>query len=347
MRVFVHFEQREPAHTLALAVYEADGGVTAGCALVAFVAAYNAAHPAAQPLCAAELALVDGAGTALRPMQPLAACAASRGDLFVKLADARPAPPAMTATTVVAAPTPAAAAAAAATKALVAQGEAAFKAKRLRAASAAYEAVIALNPHHRASLSRLAEIEVGCERFEAAAAFLKRACDAARATALSAPTTPLLLARLADAYIVLRRPRDAVLLVREALDLCPEGEGGEQGAARRARLLVKLGRALYDAGDRKTGSDLFMAVLDKDQEHPEALVEYAAVALECGQDALKVNLRLVVKRPDDKKVRRALCDTIAADDGCAHLFEQLAPSASAAPAHAFLATVVKDHSHLE
>lgn len=366
-RCYLHFEEGEPAHTLALALDAADAGPLSR-ALDAFVASYNAAHPARR-LAVADLGIVDGAGAVLRLSAPLLACVGARGDLFVRRAAGLPPAPAAPpgplrpaarplaanrsppAATVAGSSARADSAAeqAAQIKALVAQGEAAFKAKRYRAASVAYEAVLARNPRHRASLSRLAEIETECERFEEAAAFLEVACDAARATAHSAPTTPLLLARLAETYLTLQRPREAVGLVREALELCPEGEGGEAGEGRRARLLVLLGRALYAAGERKAGADLFMAVLEKDGEQPEALAAYAAAALECGQleDALKVNLRLIVKRPEHTPTRKALAATVAADDGCAHLFEQLAPSASAASAHAFLATVVKEHSQLE
>ncbi|KAG8457384.1 hypothetical protein KFE25_005065 [Diacronema lutheri] len=366
MRVFVHCEDGAggaPAHTLALALDRADGG-PASRALDAFVASYNTAH-AAHALRPAELALVDGRGAPLRLSAPLAACVSAGADLFVRPAAGlpehpSPRPPSTAPAVAVGAPKRAAGAPAAPpraeptgaqAKALLAQGEAAFKAKNYRTAALAYEAVLEHNPRHRACLSRLAEIEAHCGRTASAAAHLEAACDAARSTALSAPTTPLLLARLAEAYVTLGRPRDAVRVAREALELCPDGDaiGGEGVQARRSRLLTLLGRALYDAGDRKAGADLFMAVLDKEPEQPEALAEYAAVALECGQlhDALKVQLRLIVKRPDDKKTRAALARVVAADDGCTHLFEQLAPSAAAASAHAFLGTVVKEASLLE
>lgn len=406
MRVYVHYEEREPLHTLALRWDEAHEG-TLDHALELFVAEYNAKHPE-HALARDDLGVYDAGGLALPGAHRLMARVRDAADLFVKARDDStepvqprvgasdgalvshaPAPSASavsaasasassgatsataaegsaepassrTASTVAAPPGPSAAAATAAPppaddgrarqlKAHALEGERAFKGKQYRAAREAFLKVVEHNPRHRAALSRLAEIETYCERHASAVALLETACDAARSAAASSSTTPLLLSRLGDAHLGLGHAAEAVRAYREALELCPEGEGGAPGATRRERLMVKLGRALYASGERKGGADVFMGVLQRtDNELPEALQEYAAVALDCGQleDSLKVYLRLVAKRSSDKDVRAGLGRALAADTTGSELLAQLPPTAASAPAYAFLATVAKDNSHL-
>ena len=70
----------------------------------------------------------------------------------------------------------------------------------------------------------------------------------------------------------------------------------------------------------------------------------AALALGQTEDALKIYLRLVVAKSEDKTVRRLLARTLRTADGLTLLYQHLVPSKATASALCFIAGVVKDHS---
>jgi len=112
---------------------------------------------------------------------------------------------------------------------------------------------------------------------------------------------------------------------------------------------IMLGLTLFDLGMRQVGGGILQKILQVDMEDQEALCAYGQAALALGQveDALKIYLRLVVAKSEDKKIRRLLANTIKAQDGVLLLGKHLEPSKSSASALAFLASVVKDHSGVD
>ena len=109
---------------------------------------------------------------------------------------------------------------------------------------------------------------------------------------------------------------------------------------------LKLGLTLFRHGARQEGGGLIQSILQRDMEDQEALQAYGEAALALGQteDALKIYLRLVVAKSEDKTIKRMLARTLMQPDGVRLLGTHLAPSKSSASALAFLAGVTKDHS---
>ena len=89
-----------------------------------------------------------------------------------------------------------------------------------------------------------------------------------------------------------------------------------------------------------------MALLQQDMDDPACLEAYGEACLDLGQvdDALKIYLRLVTQKSEDKGIRRLLARALMADGGLAELRTHLPHVRGSAAALAFLATIVKDHS---
>merc|ERR1719409_780083 len=84
-------------------------------------------------------------------------------------------------------------------------------------------------------------------------------------------------------------------------------------------------------------------------EDEEALQAYGEAALALGQveDALKIYLRLIVAKSEDRRIRELLSSTLKAPGGLEFLNEHLPASKSSASALAFLASTIKDHSGIK
>jgi hypothetical protein len=85
-------------------------------------------------------------------------------------------------------------------------------------------------------------------------------------------------------------------------------------------------------------------VLKRNEEHQEALIEYGIALRDRGlkEDALRVFLKLLVHRSEDKIVRENVADLVEGEAGVARLLQEFKETASSAAAFAFLAVVVKD-----
>ena len=123
----------------------------------------------------------------------------------------------------------------------------------------------------------------------------------------------------------------------------------KEGTPTKLRAQLRLGRTLFRAGERQAGGGLVQQLLNQHMEDPLALHAYGELALELGQteDALKVFLRLITQKSEDKAVRALLARSLKAADGVPTLLAQLPPDKSSASAYAFLATVVKEHSGVD
>ena len=89
-----------------------------------------------------------------------------------------------------------------------------------------------------------------------------------------------------------------------------------------------------------------MALLQQDMDDPACLEAYGEACLDLGQvdDALKIYLRLVTQKSEDKGIRRLLARALMAEGGLDELRTHLPHVRGSAAALAFLATIVKDHS---
>ena len=134
---------------------------------------------------------------------------------------------------------------------------------------------------------------------------------------------------------------DAINCLRSALALVPSSK-----PKRRKTVELRLGLTLFKLGHRQEGGSTLTRILQADMEDQEAHQAYGEAALGLGQteDALKIYLRLVVAKSEDKTIRRLLARTLRQPDGVRLLGTHLPASKSSASALAFLASVVKDHS---
>ena len=86
-------------------------------------------------------------------------------------------------------------------------------------------------------------------------------------------------------------------------------------------------------------------ILQQNEENTEALIEYGIIMFDNGKrvDALRVFLKLLIMKPDDKMVRSNLAKVIKGGNGVDLVVKELKEAPSIAPALVFLATVIKDY----
>ena len=351
MRIYIHQESAEPHFTLAVEwPAESQGIVFELC--TRFAKAYTAAHPSA-PLKAAELGLVDADGKALEPTAYVAHIASDGCDLFAEKGKLSAAP-SLGAVAAAAKPSASTASAAAApmkemTAALapyLKAADTAFKNRSYKKAAEIYgEAYLALERSNMIGpglpkdlalvMRRLGEIEIYNERSDSALRWLQKAVRAC-------PTDVENRLLLSDAHWLAEEEDEAISATRSALDVMDQSKRPKKTKS----VSIKLGMQLFKAGHRQEGGSLLTKLLQQDQEDQEALKAYGQAALALGQveDALKIYLRLVVAKPDDKDIRRLLSKTLKSAEALDFLRSHLEPSPATASALAFLASTVKDFS---
>ena len=353
MRVYVHLEvEDDPPFTLAVDV-PADSRCTFFDLGAHFAAAYVAANPKAKsPLGANAVAFKDMDGGTLSLGTCVAQLVGDGDDVFASHGVAAAAPPPS-----------AGAALGAATKASPAKSEVSelikalapyiksadgmFKSRSFKKAYDVYHEVVGTLDRANygapgaypeklvVALRRLGEIEVVNERPEKATPWLERA----KRVASNDVETRVILC---DAHWAADDAEEAVLELRGALDVIDKAKRPKKTKS----LSIKLGLLLFKAGQRQEGGGLLTKLLQEDQEDQEALQAYGEAALALGQveDALKIYLRLIVAKSEDRRIRELLSATLKAPGGLGFLNEHLPASKSSASALAFLASTIKDFS---
>jgi tetratricopeptide (TPR) repeat protein len=340
MRFYVHYEEDSgDAFTQAMHWDDADGRSVAQLAQQ-FGLAFAERHPAKMRGHAIRLQRADGAP--LPDGAPVVQAVLDGGDVFSSLVPKPSAPPPSAAPPAAGAggskETAAAAAAAVAQqlKPYLEAAEKAWKARAYRRAKEIYGELLKVQPTLLIALRRLGELELACERPEAAIPWLERAAAAAKMDA------PVRLS-LNEAHEAAGNLEEAVAAAQEAVKVAKEG------TPTKLKAQLRLGRTLFRAGERQAGGGLVQQLLNQHMEDPLALHAYGELALELGQteDALKVFLRLITQKSEDKAVRALLARSLKAADGVPTLLAQLPPDKSSASAYAFLATVAKEHSGVD
>ena len=188
------------------------------------------------------------------------------------------------------------------------------------------------------ALLRLGEVELLAGRPAAALPLLERSLEAR-------PKGSAAARLVARAHEALGHYDAAQEVLQDALD----APFGAPSAKEKKKLEVALGQSLFWGGRRAEGGALLTKLVQADMSDQEALLAYGSAALELGQteDAMKIFLKLLTTRNDDKKIRKLLARCLSADEGLSQLRAQLPFDTSSAAALAFLATIAKDHSAIE
>ena len=298
--------------------------------------------------------LLDEDGTALAPAECVAHVIHDGCDLFAERGEAKLAPPQAVAAS---APAPAASSSSKPPidavykemhKALIPYlkaAEEAFKERAYKKAATIYgEMYLTLEKRNLTGpglpsglnviIRKLGEIEVINGRSDSALKWLNKAVKAC-------PTDVESRLLLSDAHW-LGEEEEAIMATRSALEVIDQAKRPKKTKS----VQIKLGLQLFKAGHKSEGGNLLTKLLQQDQEDQEALCAYGQAALALGQteDALKIYLRLIVAKSDDKEIRALLAKTLKMADGVQLLGEHLAASEKTASALAFLASTVKDYS---
>eukprot|EP00741_Cyanophora_paradoxa_P008807 tig00001376_g8524.t1 len=229
---------------------------------------------------------------------------------------------------------------------LLPAAEDSWQKKNYRHALAVYEHVLAVDPAHATALLRTAEVAMMRGKPGEAVPLLERLVAA---HPLSADGHQM----LGDAHAGAGRSEQAIGSYYAAIRSVGAGaeEKGADAAAQRRldSLKVRIGKVLYAQGEQDAALHIFSSILARDPEHRDALFECGAALAERGQhaEALRVFLRLLVAHSQDRAVRERLAGCVKAPSGLALLLSELQSVPSAAPALAFLATVVKEHGAVE
>ena len=166
-----------------------------------------------------------------------------------------------------------------------------------------------------------------------------------------------------DAYLGLKEYEEALSMYDRAIPLLKNGgqwDGPQDQGHPEALIKLRCSKALHsmDAQDvRSFGASLVMEVVQADQTDTEGLLQYAAIALDQGmaRDCLKVTLRLLLKDPDHRGVRRKFVEGVRAT-GTQGLVEEIfdataggagATASNLAKSFGFLATVLKEHGAID
>mmetsp|Transcript_18834 Transcript_18834/g.31491 ORF Transcript_18834/g.31491 Transcript_18834/m.31491 type:complete len:731 (+) Transcript_18834:36-2228(+) len=212
----------------------------------------------------------------------------------------------------------------------------AWKSRQYAKAKSIHAELLALQPRLAGSLRRLGEIEVICGRPLEAVPLLQKAVDAE-------PRNLSGRLLLAQACADMGENGDAVEVLEEALEMTKVGSKAHK------KVQLQLGRTLFKGGDRNRGGNLLTEILKADMDDAEAQQAYGEACIELEQidNALKIYLRLITTKSEDRTIRRLLARSLKASGALALLAEQLPAQPSSAAALAFLATIVKDHSGVE
>jgi tetratricopeptide (TPR) repeat protein len=110
-----------------------------------------------------------------------------------------------------------------------------------------------------------------------------------------------------------------------------------------------LANACVLAGEVDKAITLCTSVLQHDETHKPTLLQYGELADMRGKhaEALTIVLRVLVQNSEDREVKALFTDMLSRDGGIATLNKELKLGTEAAPAYAFLATVVRDFGALK
>jgi tetratricopeptide (TPR) repeat protein len=226
--------------------------------------------------------------------------------------------------------------------------EQAEKTENFRYAAALYEQILQIEPWNQQSLLRLGTIYLKAHKYDNALAIFATGAQ-------KFPDLPLWIELLGDTYYE-KGEYDKALQFYEATTTILKAR--QQTSERLPEtdyvnkdllIKVKIGKCFYALGDKEYAAQIFVAILQRKEEHFEALYAYGVYLRDVGRnlDALRIFLNLLIKKSDDKRVREQLSECIKCPNGLQLLKEELNQVPSSAPAFAFLGTIVKDYGACE
>ncbi|CAM6126427.1 unnamed protein product [Calypogeia fissa] len=114
-------------------------------------------------------------------------------------------------------------------------------------------------------------------------------------------------------------------------------------------LQISSAAALGKQGKVEAADHILKSILAQNAENWDALYEYGTLLFGVGhvKEALKIFLKLLVSKPENKSVRSSVSKAIKDPQGMDILKKQVAVEPSAAPVLAYLASCVKDYGAVE
>jgi tetratricopeptide (TPR) repeat protein len=299
-KFYVHFEEQElgplPCE-ITLIVDQPSVPTTAVAGLVHnLLSAYDSAHPStAAPLAQRGASLARGAGGApLNPSAPIQSVVKTGDDIWVvPLGETSPLLPPPTVAAEAAAATAATAATARAAKAATPAGQLqpgmlkylqtvlddstkAMQAKNFRAASELHSKIFAIDPTNMQACYQQALVELSVNAHVSATATLERAL-----TARPPPQEPELYVKLGEALCGqggVENYQAALQHYDTALGLA--GASAAYDEDRTDNIKILMAKTLQQAGNVEVALQLVTSVLQRNEQHPQALIMYGAVMTE-------------------------------------------------------------------
>lgn len=241
----------------------------------------------------------------------------------------------------------------------------AMQAKNFRGACELHEKIFAIDPTNMQACYQQALVELSISAYSNASATLERAL-----TARPPPQEPEIYVKLGEAYHGqggMQNYQTALQHYDTALGLASSSPAYDED--RTDNIKVLMAETLQKAENADVALQLVTSVLQRNEQHTDALVLYGAMMSEryvefttlcivplrlraygaavwCrGQrdEALRVYLRLLVSQSENKVVREAFSTVLQTEGAMEVLRDDLQEGETAAPAYTFLASIVKDY----
>jgi len=216
----------------------------------------------------------------------------------------------------------------------------AFEAKNnMKNAWAIYEQILDSKPDTTFALEGIGRIAYGAGKYDIASDVLQRLV-ALDATSHEAAT------QLGHVMLDNGQYPQALECFKVALNNATVRKCGQETTD---NLKVQIARVLYRSDDQDSAISILNSVLGEEMAHQGALLEYGIACMDRDKpdDALKIFLRLLVGKPDDKVLRSRLAQAVR-QGGVDTVTQEIDPGTEAsAPALAFLGLIVKDYSAID
>lgn len=118
---------------------------------------------------------------------------------------------------------------------------------------------------------------------------------------------------------------------------------------RSSDIMSEVARVLFQGGDINSSVSVLTNVIEADENHTDALLQYATECERRGHDAdaMRLALKALVTDQSNKPIKALLAKTVSKEGGLDTLRDELPLNEASSSAYAFLATVVKDFGAVE
>ena len=211
--------------------------------------------------------------------------------------------------------------------------------KSMRQACEAWKQILNVSPGSVECLDGMASVAMSCGRYDEAVDLW------CQAVAVSSKPSPDLYSSIGKACHAQADYVGALVFYNRAVEAKIEANKDDTCED----IKVLMAKSLAASGQKDASVQLLTMVLQVNESHVGALLEYARAYKERGRpnEALQILLRVLVHSPNDKDARGQISSIAKAPGGLDVMSSELGEASKSGPALAFMATLVKDYGAVD